>query len=232
MALTQHLKDQIYRAHAEEYIDVRNSSGSTIAANTFVKITGDYSAGSIPEVVAVSDISDIPVALLLSDLTNNTNTSHPSSATRALRRGRVRITGFNTTGSAVGNFVYFTASGTLTLTGGSPPVGIVLSLETNGVIYIDIPLYLSGIPESFSSVSSNGTISTKTIEVTGGTAYTLPAAGVVGRKYRIINASTNRLTISSTSPIGNKNSGNANSIYLKQMEWLDVYDTGSVWRVI
>ena len=82
MALTQHLKDQIFRAHAEEYVDVRNSSGSPIAASTFVKPSGDYSTGGIPNVVAVSTVYDYPVGFLLTSLPNNNNTSHPSSTYR------------------------------------------------------------------------------------------------------------------------------------------------------
>lgn len=232
MALTQALRDQIARLHSEEYVDVRNSSGSTINAFILVKTTSDYSTGLIPNVLAVTAITDIPTALLVSSLLTATNTSHPSSVTRALRRGRIQVTGFNTTGSSVGAPVYFTSAGALTLTGGSPQIGIVLALNTNGVVYIDIPLYLAGIPESFSSVSSDTTLSTKTVEVTGGNSFTLPAAGTVGRTYRVINASVNRVTVTSTSQIGNKATGNLTSLYLKQQEWLDVYDTGTQWRII
>lgn len=171
MALTQHLKDQIFRAHAEEYVDVRNSSGSPIAASTFVKPSGDYSTGGIPSVVAVSTVYDYPVGFLLTSLPNNNNTSHPSSTTRALRRGRVQVTGFNTTGASIGAPVYFTAAGNLTLTALSAPVGIVLSASANGVVYLDLRPYAH--VRGSENISANSVARTTTTSSTYQTKVTL-----------------------------------------------------------
>lgn len=171
MALTQHLKDQIFRAHAEEYVDVRNSSGSPIAAITFVKPSGDYSTGGIPNVVAVSSLYDYPIGYLLSSLPNNTNTAHPSSTVRAIRRGRVQVTGFNTTGASIGDPVYFTSAGALTLTASSAPVGVVLSAAANGVVYIDLRPYAN--IRGSENVSAKDTARTTTTSSTYQTKITL-----------------------------------------------------------
>lgn len=143
MALTQITRDQVKRISAEQYVDVRNNTGSTINAFTFVKANGDYSAGEIPTITAVTATYDIPVAFLVNNLLTAANTSHPSSTSKAISMGRIEVTGFNTTASAIGNPVYFTSAGVLTLTAGSCQVGIVLSLATNGVVYIDLNTYLS-----------------------------------------------------------------------------------------
>lgn len=171
MALTQLLKDQIFRAHAEEYVDVRNSSGGTLAANTFVRPSGDYSAGQIPNVVAVSSLYDYPIGYLLSSLPNNTNTAHPSSTVRAIRRGRVQVTGFNTTGASIGDPVYFTSAGALTLTASSAPVGVVLSAAANGVVYIDLRPYAH--VRGSENVSASSTARTTTTSSTYQTKVTL-----------------------------------------------------------
>lgn len=138
MALTQVSIDQVKNLQQKTYVDVRNNSGSTISAFTFVKINADYSAGGIPSVLAVNSTSDYPVAFLLDNLVNASNTSHPSSTSKAIERGRVEVTGFNTTASSIGSPVYFNSSGNLTLTPGSQQIGNVLTLSTNGVIYIDL----------------------------------------------------------------------------------------------
>lgn len=171
MAFTQQSRDQILRAHAEEYVDVRNSSGGSIAANTLVAPSGDYTAGLIPNVVAVASLQSYPIGFLVSSLANNTNTSHPSSTTRALRRGRVQVTGFNTSGSTVGAPVYFTAAGALSLTASSPQIGVVLSTATNGVVYLDLNPY-SHIRGS-ENISANATARTTTTSSTYQTKVTL-----------------------------------------------------------
>lgn len=171
MALTQALRDQIARIHSEEYIDVRNSSGGTIAANTFVRPSGDYSTEQIPNVVAVSSLYDYPIGYLIAALPNNTNTSHPSSTVRAVKRGRVQVTGFNTTGATIGDPVYFTSAGALTLTASSAQVGIVLSTASDGVVYIDLLPYAN--VRGSENVSVNSTARTTTTSSTYQTKLTL-----------------------------------------------------------
>lgn len=138
MALTQVTVDQVKEFSSRNYIDVRNNSGFVIDAFKFVKPNGDYPASGIPSILAVSSISDSPIAFLLNNLASASNTSHPSSTSKAITRGRVQITGFDTSASSIGAPVYFNSSGDLTLTAGSQPIGIVLALDTNGVVYIDL----------------------------------------------------------------------------------------------
>jgi hypothetical protein len=138
MALTQITIDQVKDLFSKDYINIRNNSGITINAFKFVKINADYSAGEIPSVLPISSISDEPVAFLLDNLLNATNTAHPSSTSKAILSGRVQVTGFDTSASSIGTPIYFNSSGDLTLTPGSQPVGIVLGLDTNGIVYIDL----------------------------------------------------------------------------------------------
>jgi len=138
MALTQVTVDQVKEFSSRNYIDVRNNSGSTINAFKFVKINGDYSASGIPSVLQVSSTDDTPVAFLINNLLNSTNTSHPSSTSKAITRGRVQVVGFDTTTSSIGAPVYFNSSGDLTLTSGSQQVGTVLGINTDGIIYINL----------------------------------------------------------------------------------------------
>lgn len=86
--------------------------------------------------------------------------------------------------------------------------------------------------ETYAIVSANTTVSATTTEVTGGTSYALPAVPAAGTKYRIINASSSTIAVTSAAGIGNKVSGNPTSISLKQEEWLDVISNGTLWRII
>ena len=86
--------------------------------------------------------------------------------------------------------------------------------------------------KSFQRLAANGALTADVTEITAGTAYTLPAAGTVGIEMRVINKSGASITISSSSVIGNKTTGNPTSLVLKYQEWLDVYDTGTEWRIV
>lgn len=141
MPVTQTTKDQVKRLHSDVYVDLRNNTGSTINAYTFVKVSGDYASGEIPTITSITSVSDIPVAMLLGNLSNSKSTSFPSSSTRAVSRGRVEVVGFDTTLSTVMSPVYINSSGQLTLLPVGKQVGIVLSLAVDGVIYIDLYQY-------------------------------------------------------------------------------------------
>lgn len=138
---TQTNRDQVRRLYSDVFVDVRNSTGGTLSQYKVLKIIGDYSAGEIPAVDVVSSTSDTPVAFLLGNLSNNSNTAFPSSQARAISRGRVQIVGFDTSLSYISDPVYFDSSGNLSLLPIGPQIGIVLDLNINGIMYIDIYLY-------------------------------------------------------------------------------------------
>jgi hypothetical protein len=138
---TQTNRDQIRRLYSDVFVDVRNNTGSTIPSYKVLKIVGDYPAGQIPAIDVVSSTSDIPVAFLIGSLPNNANTSFPSSQARAMSRGRIQVTGFDTSTANILDPVYFNNIGDLSLFPDGPQIGIVLDLNTNGIIYIDLYLY-------------------------------------------------------------------------------------------
>lgn len=141
MSVTQTNRDQVKRLYSDVFVDVRNSTGSTINAYKFLKISGDYPAGEVPSVEVINNTSDIPIAFLIGNLSNNANTTFPSSQARALSRGRVQVPGFDTSLATVLDPVYFDSSGDLTLNPVGKQIGVVLDLNSNGVIYIDLYAY-------------------------------------------------------------------------------------------
>lgn len=176
MALTQLKVDQVERHHSERFVDARNVTGSTIVAFTFVKVNGHYSA-ELPTVTAVNSTGDIPVAFLKNDLLNNTNSGYPSSLSKAIDRGEVTVTSFNTTGATIGDFVYCSASGVLTLTETPICVGIVTSLAANGTVYIDLAVYLR--PKAITKYTVSHTTLQTAALTNNVTLFTLPAKGMI-----------------------------------------------------
>lgn len=143
MAVTQTKRDQIKRLYSDVDVDLRNATGTTLAAYTFVKVVGDYAPDQIPSVDAITSVNDNPVGFLLSAFPNNKNTSFPSSTVRAVSRGRIQVIGFNTLSAAILDPVYCSATGTVTLSPVGKQIGVVLDLNVNGIIYIDLSTYAS-----------------------------------------------------------------------------------------
>jgi hypothetical protein len=132
----------------------------------------------------VSSVYDYPVGFLLSALPNNTNTSHPSSVVRALRRGRVQVAGFDTSGSVIGDPVYFTAAGGLSLTASSAPIGVVLDLSVNGTVYLDLSVNVH--IRGSDNVSANSIGRTATTSSTYQTKVTLVTGPLlITARYRL-----------------------------------------------
>lgn len=117
-----------------DYQGVYNNSGSTIAANTFVRIANDSGGQTVPDVRAVSSLgTQETLGFLTAALATGTKAY-------ALRRGKITVTGFNTSAAAVGDPVYCTAAGALTLTRTFLVVGLVLIPNANGTVWLDVGL--------------------------------------------------------------------------------------------
>lgn len=123
--------DLRYQLVDSEYIRGRNATGSPISAFRCVRAIGDY-ASSIAAIGAITDIANQnPIGFTTQSVANSTTEY-------LLRRGRVSVTGLDSTGSVLGNAVYVDSTGTLTLSQTAKQVGYVLALSNPAVILLDI----------------------------------------------------------------------------------------------
>jgi hypothetical protein len=112
----------------KEFFITRSTSG--IAQWKVVTLVGDYILDEIPDVSVLTALSQTPLGISVAVVS-------PGVTDKVLKRGRAQVTGFNTSGSAIGNKVYCDATGSLTLTQTDLQVGLVESLGSNGVIYFN-----------------------------------------------------------------------------------------------
>jgi chemotaxis protein histidine kinase CheA len=110
---------------------VRNSTGSQIASLKCLVNTGYYSTDGVPTVGVLDNLDKDIIGFTNVAINNNTTGD-------AIKRGAVENSGLNTTGASVGDKVYCTATGTLSLTPSNRVVGYVLTVAANGTIYINI----------------------------------------------------------------------------------------------
>lgn len=110
-------------------VEVYNDSGGAIAQYKIVQASGVD--GTRPEVEALDDLVNRPLGIATVAIPDTT-------AGYVLKQGVLQVTGFDTTGSAIGNKVFSNATGDLTLTTTAVEVGIVLTLNANGTVYFNI----------------------------------------------------------------------------------------------
>jgi len=128
---TMYPPDIDFKVAVAELIDVHNSTGAQIDALRVVEVAGDWAADGIPLVKYVDSISDTPIGVAVANIADGANGY-------LMQRGRMTITGLDTTLATVGDAVYSNASGNLTLTPTNMMIGQVLTLALNGVIYVNI----------------------------------------------------------------------------------------------
>jgi len=128
---TMYPPDIDFKVAVAELIDVHNSTGAQIDALRVVEVAGDWAADGIALVKYIDSISDTPIGVAVANIANGANGY-------LMQRGRMTITGLDTTLATVGDAVYSNTSGNLTLTPTNLQIGQVLTLALNGVIYVNI----------------------------------------------------------------------------------------------
>lgn len=154
-----------------EEIAVRNDTGSQLDAFKVIRTVGDYSTSAIPKVGLVASLTDRPIGVIISNLATATTGS-------AVKRGRVSCTGFDASGATIGDKVYSTASGALTLTPTALEIGYVLSNANPAIVYFNIGgagggSSLVGTYKRLGCLDIDG--STNTVDTDYG-LYTVPAS--------------------------------------------------------
>lgn len=167
-------------------IGVRNATGAQIDAFKVVKVNGDYPTDSIPLVTVISGLTDMPIGVIMTNLATATTGV-------ALKRGRLLCTGFDTQGAAIGDKVYCTAAGAISLTPSILEIGYVLSLAANGVVYFNIggggasialPLSIANGGTSLSAIAVGSILAANTTDTLA------PVTSASGYKMLINNAAS------------------------------------------
>lgn len=173
---------------------IKNVSGATLTAPLVVKATGYDTGDGVPTVAALTNFRDVPLGILLTNLSNNTVGS-------VARNGATIISGLDTSSSFVGAPVFSSASGVLSLSVGSRRVGFVLDLANPGRIIVDIAphveLKTDGQTANFNAVGG----ASYDIDTTGGAVTaTLPEITALMDGTKIVltdtgNAAVNNITL-------------------------------------
>lgn len=174
--------------------EVINKTGSTLTAPLVVKADDYDNTSGLIQVKAIEDLSDPPYGVLLVSLANN-------AEGHLARNGSSVISSLDTSSSYKYAPVFYTSTGTLSLTEGSMKVGYVLSLSVTGRIVIDFSPHA---PFKTVSKAADFTLElgvTYEVSTTGAArAITLPeiTPEMDGRETKVVdngNAATNNITL-------------------------------------
>lgn len=134
-----------------KFIDV--FSNVSIASGKIVKFVDRNVSLNLPVVNVVNSRLDIPFGYVYQNIVANTQN-------RVIRNGIYQVTGFNTTSSTIGNFVYCDENGDLTLDDTGIIVGYVASLNANGHVYFDLDnIYSQNFKDTRITLNNNSEIS-------------------------------------------------------------------------
>lgn len=110
---------------------VHNETESTITAESVVYLTGYNDTFEYPTVDVLGSTDDIPFGIFVEDLDTDESGS-------VLIKGTM-LSSLDTQAATIGDYVYVDGSGALTLTSTDRVVGLVLTLEATGILFIDVP---------------------------------------------------------------------------------------------
>jgi hypothetical protein len=105
------------------------TAGASISAGTVVYITGDDSGNVRPVVQTISAFGQTPFGYAVSAIAN-------TAGGLVIRSGRV-VTALNASAAAVGDSVYVTSTGTLSLTWATYKIGVIETATTNAVVFFN-----------------------------------------------------------------------------------------------
>ena len=110
-----------------------NNTGGIISATTGLKVSGWDSGAADLEVVPISADTDLVSCIAMDDIPDGVRYI-------GLMNGSYENSPLDTSGATIGDFVYVgVGNGKLTLTAlGNIKVGIVLTVETEGTLFIDV----------------------------------------------------------------------------------------------
>jgi hypothetical protein len=134
-------REQIRNLWVEDPVAVHNATGNSIPAFRFLTPVGVQNQTApdlpIPQVEVLSSTTlQKPIAFSLNEIPNGANTNS-NSLLRAIQRGVVQVTNFDTTSATPGDKVYCNNSGQISLSPSPLWIGHVLVSSPNGVVYID-----------------------------------------------------------------------------------------------
>lgn len=217
-------------------IPVRNNTGGALTAPIVIRVSGDYSTSEIPLVDAISSINDKPIGVMMTTL--------PTSTTGvAVVKGRYSVSGLDCSGATIGDKVYSTSSGLLTLTPTVLEVGQVINNTNPGVVYFNIGAGTGSSTSSgftpVSKTSANSPYTTSANELVsydasgGNSIVNIPTAVGSGGKQIIVVKTDSTGNVVSLVPNGSEKLSGFSSYGLgAEYEWIKIISDDINWIII